>query len=206
MRDRSLVRRALRIAADLLVATALVLAIVAVALWIHFGKRRLGIAVRGGDHVQWAAMAVENRVVFEWNRVPYRLSARRYEQKRRNLSIAGDLNADGQDVVVTDYSGVPSAAWLWHPIDALALRQTQFTFASRSGTGGPYVQTSRTVFISYWLLTLLLLLPPIGWAMLLWRRRHIARRAKKGRCHACGYDLRATPDRCPECGAQPATH
>ena len=57
------------------------------------------------------------------------------------------------------------------------------------------------VGVPYWILTPLTgVLAFIGTRRFLRRRRVIA----TGLCLSCGYDLRATPDRCPECGLIPA--
>jgi hypothetical protein len=50
-----------------------------------------------------------------------------------------------------------------------------------------------------WPMYIVLLAPTFTLVSLsVWRRR---RWQKKGLCTNCGYDLRASPDRCPECGA-----
>ena len=43
-------------------------------------------------------------------------------------------------------------------------------------------------------------LPAFRIAGIYYRRQRNRRRQQHGLCPACGYDLRATPDRCPECG------
>jgi hypothetical protein len=51
--------------------------------------------------------------------------------------------------------------------------------------------------VPYWAVVLLLTFPT-AWRMSAYLRR--ARDARNNLCPACGYDLRASPDRCPECG------
>lgn len=62
------------------------------------------------------------------------------------------------------------------------------------------------VAIPYWLILLPLLLLPSRAVRNQYARRC---RARAGRCLGCGYDLRQSPDRCPECGSpksNAATH
>ena len=53
--------------------------------------------------------------------------------------------------------------------------------------------------IPQWFVALILAVFPALWFGAFVKRRS---RAASGRCANCGYDLRASPDRCPECGME----
>jgi hypothetical protein len=56
--------------------------------------------------------------------------------------------------------------------------------------------------VPHWLIVALLGAMPAWRAVTSRRRRVAAERLRLGQCRRCGYDLRATPDRCPECGKE----
>jgi hypothetical protein len=63
---------------------------------------------------------------------------------------------------------------------------------------GPPYYSSHRLYLPHWLVALALAALPSARS---WRRWRCRRARAAGGCPACGYDLRATPDRCPECGA-----
>jgi hypothetical protein len=76
------------------------------------------------------------------------------------------------------------------------LRLTRLAFNGSTGS----VDNNPFVVVPYWAICVMGAGPMAAWMVLERRRR---RRADTLHCRACGYDLRATPERCPECGALP---
>jgi hypothetical protein len=71
----------------------------------------------------------------------------------------------------------------------------RFGIAWRRESGIGYYML--TLMVSHWLAAVVSLVLPMTWIISSSRRRTHAR---SGLCPACGYDLRATSERCPECG------
>jgi 4-amino-4-deoxy-L-arabinose transferase-like glycosyltransferase len=113
------------------------------------------------------------------------------------------------DITSTDESRNSSTAWrYWHiRISSDRRRHLEIgegqSFLARLGVG--YLPNYLTLsgssgaqfFLPHWLFCVMFLIAPV-----IRRRRWLRNRPLRqtGHCVSCGYDLRATPDRCPECG------
>ncbi|MGH7179663.1 MAG: hypothetical protein ACREJC_19970 [Tepidisphaeraceae bacterium] len=107
------------------------------------------------------------------------------------------------------------AEWGWESVSAGRTTSTQskgileragfsWRFADAPSGDGEHRDFEWVASSPYWAVALVLALP---WyfAPIYWKRRRRARRKVVGQCQRCGYDLRASPQRCPECGtATPA--
>jgi hypothetical protein len=74
-------------------------------------------------------------------------------------------------------------------------------FSSGSAVhGGPSSMAARWLTVPVWFFTVVFSCVPLVW---LHRYRQRMRHQIVAQCLVCGYDLRATPGRCPECGTEP---
>jgi hypothetical protein len=78
------------------------------------------------------------------------------------------------------------------------------TTAPTIGSPQRLIAKLRYVVVPWWMSALATSILPLCWAGCLWLRSRRQRCIRLVLCPACGYDLRATPGRCPECGTIPS--
>ena len=106
------------------------------------------------------------------------------------------LRSTGSSLTVTGsaftfgslFPQVPASSW------------NRFGFAADSLRGAFPQSRAGLIIFPYWFAALVLGLPTLLLSVMSFRANRAHRRILRGCCVACGYDLRASPQRCPECG------
>ena len=164
----------------ILAALSLLMCVAVCVLWVRSYRRMDGVRY-------WSPQVV--RFVFSDHGRIYVVFASPVEHDKR-----------GWELETLDVQDRPSV-WERDAGDAnYAADLLGFGYINADGLEG-LADRLRAVTIPHWFVCLTSAASPARRAWKALRRR---RHACAGLCASCGYDLRATPGRCPECGAAPA--
>ncbi|HEY7089309.1 MAG TPA: hypothetical protein VH518_14530 [Tepidisphaeraceae bacterium] len=164
----------------ILAAVSLVLGLAIIIAWIH-GVRSMDYAVFTSDGRRLAISSTQGSVLLEWDTAFPGYTHYDRHQFRVGSVPFGYFPNDGsaelcgpqvQPPVICDW-----AAW------------TEPDFRGRN------MERQRHGVVRNWVLLLLSSVAPAFCVI-----RRLRGSCGVGLCKSCGYDLRATPDRCPECG------
>lgn len=115
--------------------------------------------------------------------------ARKYAER---LGSTSGLSHDASRPQKNPYSG---SFW-----NRLGFGMRPGTLRIDRASDGPYRYVFPNAHVPYWFVLVAFFSPCGLWLARARSRRTRARRARLGQCTHCGYDLRASPGRCPECG------
>jgi hypothetical protein len=176
----------------------------AVALWVSMAgmKRASRIVLKGMTGLS-LVLCVAALVLWVWS----------YSRRGTLLCVTDDSQTlvivilSRNDIYLEiSRSDSPQPSWKSSPFQGFqssSPTNAPLTPHSFLGVGwGQYVDTRiplKTLCFSVLLLQLMALFSLLP-AIRLFRRLRCRKLNRPGRCATCGYDLRATPDRCPECG------
>jgi hypothetical protein len=179
-----------RVLLNVLTALSLLLCVAAVSLWV----RSFFVT----DIFSWrSAASVDGRWVETEATVSVGRGGAMYERVGTRGNVGGAPPA-----------GTSPPLWQTAPPTSVGGGSHLPGFWQRRGLGfwttGPLTEPGRVdqqvVTAPLWSVALLASVPAFVGAASYVRQRRRRRRAEAGLCARCGYDLRATPGQCPECG------
>jgi hypothetical protein len=195
---------------NLLTAGSLLLCVAVVVLWARSASRRdnLWFCSREGGRLWWFESApgrVAVRTAAGWPAAaPVRRTSAPAAAEIGALVLANERPAVMTRDNVQRSLGVSVQEWRDRRNWLLLRHGTVVTTDDPTATErefGPPMRYAELV-LPHWMLAMVTAVPSLAvWVAARLRSRRARLRARHGVCPACGYDLRATPDRWPECGA-----